>query len=366
MAIKKIILLFVVSRLFFLFIAAVSHGFVQTDPGYLGQQVSQGEPSWVWTWANMDGRHFIKIATLGYTGTNFIFFPLYPSLIGLVSFTSHLTPITSGIIISILSTILAVYYLLKLADLDKLKTSKFEVLFLLFFFPYGFILNSVYSDGLFLFFTTTSLYYARKGNWLLSGISALLSSLTRLSGLSLLPILIFEWWAQRRKVGLRGLIAPTLNIVGFLGFAVYMQIVHGNWRLFQISMRAWNMEKTVLLPQVLYRYLHIFVSVSPKLIVYWIAALEFVVFILSFVLALYVYRKIRASYGLFMMILLSLRTFNGTLAGTPRYLIHLFPVYLGLGLLLHNHPRLRFVYYPTTIILGILITSLFVQGYFVG
>ena len=80
----------------------------------------------------------------------------------------------------------------------------------------------------------------------------------------------------------------------------------------------------------------------------------------------YVTKKIRVSYGLFMMVVLLLVTFTGTFAGTPRYLNHLFPAFIGLAYLFKRHPRYRFVCYPATFILGILITAFFVQGYFVG
>ena len=185
----RIIALFVISRLFFLIIASLSHYFIKIDPGYLGSQVSQGEPSWIWIWANMDGRHFIKTATQGYSGTNFAYFPLYPLLINLVSGATILTPILSGLFISLLSVVLAVYYLFKIIDLDKHKVSKTEVALLLFFFPYGFVLNTVYADALFLFLTTASFYYARRGKWWATGVFALPASLTRLSRFSLFPAL---------------------------------------------------------------------------------------------------------------------------------------------------------------------------------
>ncbi len=360
----KVILLFLASRIFFLVIAAFSHDFIKVDPGYLGSQVSRGEPPLVWSWANMDGRHFVKIATLGYSGTNFAYFPLYPLLINLVT-RAGLTPILSGIFVSLLATALAAYYLLKLIDLDKHKVSKTEALLLLFLFPFGFILNSVYADALFLFLTTASFYYARKGKWLTAGVLALLASLTRLSGLALLPALIVEWWLQK-KPSKKAMIAPVLSFVGFATYSAFLQITQGNWRLFQSSMSAWKQEKIVFITRVFYRYLKIFFKVSRSLLVYWIAILEFASFILYSILSVFVWKKVRASYGVFMIVSLSLVTFTGTFAGTPRYLIHLFPAFIGLALLLKNYPWLRLIYYPVTLVLGILITAFFVQGYFVG
>lgn len=360
-------IIFLISRLFFLMVALIAPAFVKLDPGYLGSQVSRGEPSLVWVWANLDGRHFINIAGFGYAGTNFAYFPLYPLLINLLS-RFGLTPIYAGILISSLATVLAAFYLLKLIDLDKLKISKLEALFLLFFFPFSFILNSVYADALFLFLTTASFYFARSKRWLVAAVFAFLATLTRLTGVALIPALVLEWWLQSRKrrIDWRGLVAPLSSLLGFVAYSLYLQFQFGNWRLFQTSMRAWQFERIVLLPQVFFRYFNIFLTVSPYLIVYWVAVLEFAAFILYFAIAIYVAKRIRASYGVFMMVLLFIRTFNGTFAGTPRYLIHLFPAYLGLAHLLMRHPWFRMFYYPVTVVLGILLTALFVQGRFIG
>lgn len=362
--VTKIIFLFLASRLFFLIIAFLSRSFIKIDPGYLGSQVAAGEPALIWSWANMDGRHFIKIATEGYFGTNFAYFPLYPLLINLATRVG-LTPILSGIFVSLLATALAAHYLLKLIDLDRHKVSKIEVLLLLFLFPFGFILNSVYADALFLFLTTASFYYARKSNWLVSGLFAMLASLTRLSGLALLPALIVEWRLQK-KPSKKAMLAPVLSFAGFAIYSAYLQITQGNWRLFQSAMSAWKQEKMVFITRVFYRYLKIFFKVSRGLLVYWIAVLEFTTFILYSALSVFVWKKIRASYGVFMIVSLSLVTFTGTFAGTPRYLIHLFPAFIGLALVMKKYHWFRFIYYPATIILGALITAFFVQGYFVG
>lgn len=373
---KKIIIIFLVSRLFFLIGAQITPSISRTEPAYLGNQVANGEPSFVWKLANMDGRHYIWIARDGYTGTNFAFFPLYPIMVGLVHRISSLTFIYSGILVSVLSTIGAIFFIIKITRLEEKKESVLETIILLLFFPLSFLLNAVYADALFLFLTTAAFYFARKKRWLIAGIFAALSSLTRITGMALFPALIVEWWLQnnRPKISLNLLkkflhqaaIAPILNFLGFALYPLYLQINYGNWLLFQISMKAWKQERFVIPIQVVYRYFRIFTTVSPKLYVYWIAVLEFSTFFLYFCLAIYVFRKVRASYGIFMMFLLILITFTGTFAGTPRYLLHLFPAYIGLSLLFHRHPKMRFAYYPLTLVLGIVLVILYIQGYFVS
>ncbi len=366
------ILIFLVSRLYFLIIALIAPAIVRLDPGYLGSQVSRGEPSLVWVWANFDGRHFITIAEKGYSGTNFAFFPLYPLLINLLG-RFGLPPIYAGIAISSLATIFSLFFLLKIVALDSYGGENkrrffLETSFLLLFFPLGFILNSVYSDALFLLLTTAGFYYARSRHWFIAGIVAVFASLTRLTGIALIPALVLEWWLQNRKqkIDPSGLIAPFGAFLGFAAYSLYLQFHFGSWRLFQTSMQAWQLERIIFLPQVFYRYFNIFLTVSPRLLVYWVAALELVTFLLALALAVYVAKRLRTSYALFIAVVLLLRTFNGTLASTPRYLIHLFPIYLGLALLFSRHAWFRIIYYPAAFVLGILLTALFVQGRFIG
>ena len=372
---KKIILLFIVSRLFFLGASQIASRFVTVEKGYLGSQVAQGEPGFIWRLANMDGRHYIWVAKDGYTGSNFAFFPLYPSLIGLVNGISGLTFIYSGILISVLASLGAIYFIVKLIRLENEKASVLEPIFLLLFFPLSFLLSSVYADALFLFFTTTTFYFARKKLWLICGVFAALASLTRLTGLALIPALILEWWLQSNRPRLnlstikkyvhQAAIAPILNFLGFALYPLYLQLSYGNWQLFQTSMSAWKQDKFTTVITVIYRYIRIFLTVSPRLYVYWVAVLEFITFLLYFGLSIYVFRKIRASYGLFMMVLLLLVTFTGTFAGTPRYLLHLFPAYIGISVFLRRYPSFRFVYYPITLVLGAILATLFTQGYFI-
>lgn len=372
---KTTIFLFILSRIFFFFGAQIAPRFAHLEGGYLGSQVAVGEPRHIWELANMDGRHYIWVARDGYRGSNFAFFPLFPATINFVHQITNLSFIYSGILVSVLSLFGAIYFIIKITRLEGNRASVFETIFLLLFFPLSFILNSVYADAIFLFLSAGAFYFARKKRWVISGVFAALCSVTRLTGLALFSALILEWWLQNQQAKLNlttvrkylkeGAIAPILNFLGFIIYPLYLQILFGNWRLFQLSMSAWKQEKFTTLINVVYRYARIFGTVSSKLYVYWVAVFEFATFFLYFGLAIYVFRKVRASYGLFMMILLLLVTFTGTFAGTPRYILHLFPAYIGLSIIFKHHPRGRYLYYPVTFILGLILVILFTQGYFV-
>jgi hypothetical protein len=106
--------------------------------------------------------------------------------------------------------------------------------------------------------------------------------------------------------------------------------------------------------------------VSPHLLVYWVAVLEFLSFISLAILAIYVLVKIRASYGVFMITALTLSSLSGTFVSTPRYWLHLFPAFLALVAISEKRPFLRKSIFLTFLILGLILTSLFTRGYFVS
>lgn len=376
---NKILCLYSISRITFLVFAMLGLYFFPLDSGYLGKQVDSSVPAIVWEWANFDGRHYIDIAASGYRNTNFAFFPLYPLLISIFGNFFQIPFLYSGIFISLASFLVALVFIWKIIRLDYKKDIAQLAVFLICFYPLSFFYNSVYADSQFLLFSTASFYFARRGNWILAGIFGGLTTLTRLSGLALIPALLFEWISQnlnenqfRWKVLLprflksKAMVCLLLTTLGFVSYLVYLQIFFGNWLLFQTSFSAWKQDEVVLLPQVLFRYIKIFLTVDMSLLVYWIAVFEFLSFFLYMGLAIYVWKKIRVSYGIFMIVLLLLVTFTGTFAGTPRYILHLFPGFLGMSVVLENKPKLKTIVFFAFIVLGFVLTGLFTSGHFIG
>lgn len=373
----KILALFLTSRLVFLIFAYLAIIFIPLHEGYLAKKHYAEIPNLIWEWANFDGRHYLTIAREGYNNFEFAFFPLYPALVSLVHSIVDIRRLYIGILISLLSFLAAMFVIKKIIRLDFKERIATSSLFFLSFFPLAFFYNAVYADSLFLLSSSLSFYFARKGNWVLSGTFGCLSTLTRLAGLALVPALALEWYLQNPKKTKewgqtiiaflrKAAIAPALTISGLGLYMLYLQIFHGDWFLFQRSMVAWNQHEFTLLPQVMFRYLKIFLLVEKDLLVYWVAVLEFVSFFLYMGLAFYVAKKIRLSYGVFMVALLFLVTFTGTLAGTPRYILHLFPAFLGMALLFEKRKVLSFVVFILFLALGAILTGLFTRGYFVA
>ena len=374
---KKILAYFTLSRLLFISFALLGTLFVKLDPGYIGKQSAPDAPYLAWIWANFDGRHFLNIATNGYHRFDFAFFPLYPSLIYIFSKLSLVPPLFVGILISSLTLLISMFMLKKITELDYDTPTAYLSIFYLAVIPFSFYGHSVYTDSLFLMLSTCSLYFARKKRWILAGLFGAASSASRLSGVALIPALAVEWYLQTKKNGIQpnevikkffksGWVSPTLTASGIASYMIYLGIFFKNPLLFQQSMQAWRQEQFVLPIQVIVRYFKIFLSVDPKLLIYWIAVLEFSTLFIYLGLTLYVWKNIRKSYAVFMLTLLLLVTFTGTFAGTPRYILHLFPAFIALAHITRAKPMLKHILSFFFLILGFVLTSLFTRGYFVS
>lgn len=364
--------LFIFSRILFLIFASLSPLLIPLRFGYLGSQFGERLPFLVWCWANFDGRHFLTIATQGYHNYNFVFFPFYPLLISFFARLLHIPELFAALIISCLAFFFALHLFVKLLSLDyPPRITRLALVFLV-FAPTAFYFQAVYSESLFLLLLLLSFYFARKGHWIIAGFFGFFVTLTRHSGIALLPALLVEWLLQNRAhLSLRSFLktclpALLLSASGIFSFMLYTYFFQGDFLLFEKSFSAWGRNELTFPFQVFYRYLKIFLFVSPRLLVFWIAVLEFVSFLALSFLSLFTLFKVRVSYGVYMLTVLTLGSLSGTFLGTPRYLLHLFPAFLALSLLAAKHPRLKYSLLGLFFLLALILTSLFTRGYFVA
>lgn len=372
----NVIIYFLASRYTFFIFSLLAPGVLFLREGYLGQQFNLKTPYLSWIWANFDGVHFLNIATVGYRNFDFAFFPLYPLLISVAGKIFPVPALYLGILISLIFFFLAILIVYKIILLDYNESLARLSLFFLTFFPVAFFYNSVYADGLFLFLSTSSLYFARKNRWAVAGLFGLFSVLCRFSGLALIPALAFEWYFQNEKIDFRNLgiskflkstfIAILLTGSGLIIYMIYLQVNFGDFLLFQKSFSAWDQSRITFPLQTIFRYFKIFTSVDKNLLVYWIAVLELVSFIFYLILSVYTLKKIRISYGIFMITLLLMVSFTGTLAGTPRYILHLFPGFLAMALLVKDRSLFKKIVIIVCVLAGFILTALFTRGYFVS
>ncbi len=312
------------------------------------------------THSRWDSYWFLDITQNGYylrgehELANVAFFPLYPLLMGFTSlFFSDL--VFSGWLVSSVFTLLAVIFLYKLVDEFHKDSDPILACFLLLIFPTAFFLNSIYSESTYLFFSILAFYYARKQNYLVSGVTGMLASLTRITGVLLfLPLLLEYFQNQKRKVADFKLGALLLVPLGTTLFFLYHFFRFGDFFLYlkieELWGRGFNFDMSKLSS-----------LTNPAISNYSLDSLFVVLGIVSTIL---VFLKVRKSYALYMASVLFVALSSGTTMSIGRYILLLFPIYILVASTKNNVVKYSWIFF-STLLLG-LYTLLFVAHYWAG
>lgn len=331
----------------------------------------------LYPWANFDGVHYLSITGNGYNNENLGFFPLFPLAIraGSTLFgtgeTFGVTQFFTGILLSNLAFIAALFVLYKLIELDyPIKTARLAILFLL-VFPTSFYFGSIYSESLFLLLALLTLYLARKKQLLTGSFFGLLASLTRLLGIALLPALIYELFRKEKTIKKRliGSVSLLLIPLGYAGYSFVNWTISGDAFSFIKAHgnigTSRSVENIVLIPQTLFRYGKILFSLPYSQFEWRIALLELVTFTFVALLLFYAWKKgVRFSYILFALVAFLIPVSSGTFTGLPRYILVLFPIFIALALI--KNRLIQIAYVTTSLILLFILLMFFSKGYFIA
>jgi len=261
-------------------------------------------------WSNFDGLHYQDIAKYNYgasskTEKDYAFFPVYPW------FMRHLNPLignftVSGLLVSSIAFILALFMLYKLVRLDhSAKIAKYT-LFLLLIFPTSFYFGSVYNESLFLLLVVLTLYFARKGRFLLACVFSTIATATRITGIFLwfaLLIEYFETYGHNLKTYLKPktlwLALPPLGLISYMYYQFRMT---GDPLFFvnvQNSVTGRSTNKLILIYQVFFRYIKMILTVDPWSPTYFTVILEFLIGLLFILLLIFSIKKLGLHTGYF-------------------------------------------------------------------
>lgn len=344
----------------------------------------------IYTYANFDGVHYVNIASRGYIDEG-RFLPLFPLVIKLVSapfifiFGQEYVVLIAffvGVVMSSIFFLTALLVLEKLLLLDYKQKFVNRVIDLLLVFPTSFFFITIYSESLFLLLTVLVFWFIRTRNWMLVSLLGMLLAVTRLSGVLIgIPILLEFLKDQKNRV-----VSEYKRILWFvlipilLLFYMYYNFLTWNDTLFFIHAHGQlgNSRETssIVSPLVtIYRYVKIFVSVSLKQYEFWVAVIEFKALILGSLFLCYAYlSKVRSSYLLYSVVIFLFPILSGTLTGLPRYMLPVFPIFIGFAFIIQFLERKFPVYkgllvsgiYACSILLQIVFFMLFARSYFVA
>ncbi len=288
------------------------------------------QPPQSWNIINIHNRWdsywYLDIAEKGYylrgenDIANVVFFPLYPMLMQAISPLTGGDLILSGWIVSSVFLILAVVMLIRLVQVFHPGIDPILPVMFLLVYPTAFKLNAVYSESLFLFLSLAMVYYARHQRFLIASVFAGLASATRVAGVFLCILLLVEFIQSRgfkalfSRQALPLALAPSgvfcfflYHLVEFGDFFLYLKI-QANWgRDFEFTARDFMLKNS---PYLINMVNDIFFT-----------ALSIIIGILSF-------KRLRISYGVYILASLGVALSTGTLLGVGRYSMMLFPIYL--------------------------------------
>ena len=361
-----IFLLFIIWRLLTLISSQISVFFISQKDEFTGKLFSFNNllPN-LWTFANFDGEHYLCISQYGYRQFENVFFPGYPFLTRFVALflKDHLL---SAILISNLCLLVLLFFLYKLFLLDFKKEAVYKGLILFLAFPSSFFLGFVYSESLFLLLVTLSFYFARRNKLFLASFFGGLSSLTRLVGIFTIFSTYLIWKEVNKKKKTLFLLSIIVSSFGVILFF--------NWKfsgdpfsfLNSQSLVSTNRTTTeiILLPQVIFRYLKIFVTADFSYN-YTIALQEFFLTLVFLLVIVKNFKKMRKEYLFYSLFVVILPTLTGTLSSMPRYLLAAFPLYFYGATSIKS----RFLFAIIVImfmLIQLINTAFFVSGYWVS
>lgn len=349
LSLTSLVLAFLINQIHLNYPLSISFPYYQTDltPYY----------SRFWaTLAHFDGIHYLRLANHGYSdwGSQ-AFFPLYPLLISL--FSKFIPPLFAGLTISLCSLLFA------LVGLQKLFPERPSLLYLVLAFPTAFFFFTLYTESLFFAISIWFFVALKHKQYLDSAILAGLASSTRLVGVFLGLALILELWPQKYSA-IKKISLTILSFIGLISYMGYLFMTTKDPLLFfhvqPIFGGGRSGGELILLPQVIYRYLKMFVTIDPTSFLFQRALIEFTFFVTAFVSYFSHFKKLDKAVSLYLLCSLLLPTLSGSLSSFPRYLLVLTPWILPTRL------NAILFYLPLSLYLAYFLLQKFALGIFVS
>ncbi len=329
--------------------------------------------------ANFDGVHYFDISRGGYYfGLSQSFFPGWPLLMRLGYKVVGEKVILLGGLVNLIFLFFSLNIFQKMNPNDSNQSKRWGVLLLL-FWPVSFFLISFYTEGLFLFLTLVAFYLYFKKKLTLASFVAGLAAGVRIVGIFvILSILGEEIIHKLLHEGIKSLFQPRFLVkisfyflIGGLGLWLYMFFLYQNFSdplMFVHNQSAFlagrETHHLVLLPQVLYRYLKMFATTPISNPIFFVLILEVWSLFWGVVGLIYLsLRKFPLSLSFYGWSSLLLPTLTGTLLSLPRFVLVIWPIFLGLSFLPIKLRRLLLV---VNILLLLFAWMRFYQGWWIA
>jgi|FLOH01.1.fsa_nt_gi hypothetical protein len=344
------------------------------------KEFGSGIQTWLVRW---DASYFQKIALNGYQadGIERAFFPLYPLLCGILAKYTMLPVLWIGFAISGLCFIGACLVLYKLVKFEYNNDEALYSVFVMSIFPMSFYFVAFYPESMFLLLSITSVYFALRGRFILSGIAiALAGGTSPLAPILAIPYIV-EFISQRKFSNSRwmhfiiGALVAPMGMLSYLAFiGNYTNVMNGLNTYATLQASEWY--RSFSWPwMTLFNGLEEVLSGRNMHIgwFYQVSSIQNTTFVLASVaISIYGWFYIRKSIAIYFIsgLIFSLATSGpdgNVLMSFPRHMAILFPVYIILSrVLIRLNYTKRLIFIGTSILFLIFYTAWFSSGRWVA
>lgn len=328
---------------------------------------------------NWDGFWYSLIATEGYDyhPASTAFWPLYPWSMRAVADLFAIRVETAGLLLANLAFFLALVVFQRLVRREWGAGVATRAVWLLAFFPTAFYFSAVYSESFFLLFSVLAFYWAGGGKWWQAGLAAALAALTRNVGvLLILPLGII--FLKQHGLHPRGWPRTWLAVgLPALGPLLYIGVLWREYRdplLTLEAQKGWAREQAMPWTtfQMAFEQLDLgwlrdllasptWATLTSHNVRFGFAqyeSLDIAFALLAIPLLIYSFFKLPLEYAVFPLMLYVLPLFSPStihpIMSMSRFLIVMFPLFVGLALLTRRQIAFTLVLAPSIVLLLIL------------
>lgn len=295
------------------------------------------DSTFIGSWTRWDAGHYLSIAEHGYRNSvdhTAAFFPLYPMLMKAVSVVTPLSIPLAGMVISLGCFLVSIPLFAMLAQeiLGEERARTATILFAI--SPFSLFYSSVYTESLFLLLCIAALWLGRREQWVLAALVVSLATATRITGLALIPPLVWLVWKRTRSIRHLAIVA-VVSPLGIGSYATYNWYVFSDPLRFLTVQQEWggHWERWGKFTDVfLNRPADVF-SGEHTLV---LALLNLIMLIVSIALLPIVVRKLPGEITIFTVLVMLQAAIS--LQSLGRYLLPALGIYLAMAILLEGGP----------------------------
>lgn len=313
-----------------------------------------------------DAHWYTYIADYGYNAQSIVFFPVIVVLIKAISRLGDINSAIAGLIVCNIFALLSFWAMAAVFRSDMPEDKTIQALLAYAVMPTSFFLNSIYTEPLFLTFSLACIYFVRQKKWHIAGISAALATLTRNIGITLILLLLLEYWQSANKP--RSVHFFLYAPAALLGFMIYNLFLTGDPIAFVHTQQIWGREFGLPWPNFynnILLILHTIPHTEPGILLDTVMVLFSLAALLF--LTLNPSAKIRASYLVIGWIWLSIPLFSTSpafpLYSLARFVLVIFPIYIFWA---HMSQKYFTFYIIISSMLLVLCAALFMNWYWIG